>query len=436
MKQIPTCTTLTTLEQFILSNNQIKTIPDLSDFKNLKIFFIEDNMVDSIEKNGLSSLEKLEHFNCSFNNLTEIPLLSNKSLKSLNVSFNQIDDVFQPNNWQDFDELQDVNLQNNPFKIFDGRLFSAKNINRVMASHSPINDIQNIPSNSSIEKICFTKCELSYIPPQFFRYKKLNWLSLANNYINSIPDNINHTSIEYLDLSHNNLNFLPQDIGYNEFLTYLLLSHNKFTQFPTIVALNIIPDHKTFEIIDLSFNFISSIPTDPLKHVTVNKLFLNNNLLTNVENLPANIPLISLAYNKILGNFSHLNCSSYLDLSYNALSGTDIEIVGGGFVDLKQNTGLKIDTSNLIPAKPTNYYTDNTTSSYKCSSFYYTSFVTPIETATYRVELDPSSVDYLTCECSGKIFSNFFLQKSNHLPIKTVFGESRLINANLVRTIF
>ena len=162
------------------------------------------------------------------------------------------------------------------------------------------------------------RCELSYnkihsIPPLFQGFDNLQVLDLEHNHLTTFPTETLHCAqLKSLNLSHNQIESIPF-VNVHGPLEQIDLSHNKIEQFPVVFSLWFPRINK----LDLSFNFIRSIPDD-LPHFTKLKLFkLDAN---KVQTLPIDFfekfnKLETLSLNtNLLEEIEHPNPESLLSL--------------------------------------------------------------------------------------------------------------------------
>ena len=256
----------------------------------------------------------------------------------------------------------------------------------------------------NLSDIKLNRNNLTIFPIDFVVMERNYSLSLAHNLITEIPESFSQSYVEVLDVSHNKLTTLPSNIGDYRNLQFLFASNNPIGPVFPILRRFLIGRVKEMSLIDLSNCLISTIPSDPITNIYLSQLFLQNNLLTNINNLPT-IPILSVANNSIyVGGFQRKN-TGYLDISNNSIVTPNILNDLNGFVDLTQNVGLQINTP-IITKLPFNHFTaNNGSSSYRCLSYnYYAQNSNNLIRQNYRVELDPAQIDYLGCECSNGYF--------------------------------
>lgn len=197
-------------------------------------------------RNVCLTLEHLQHFDISQNDLTEIPdeIYSLDHLESINCSHNQLTDLSEQ-----FDELKflkDFDLSFNQFRSIPKVIYLLKHLIRLNFEHNFLKQIDTNLSN----------------------LKYLKTLVLDHNRIQSL-DSIDFSRLkrlEYLHITHNQLTRFPFNLYKLTHLKNLNLSHNHLTSFP--VELFLI---NTLDVVNLSHNFITKLSplTDSYKRTTM-----------------------------------------------------------------------------------------------------------------------------------------------------------------------
>ncbi|GMT04843.1 hypothetical protein PENTCL1PPCAC_27017, partial [Pristionchus entomophagus] len=145
-------------------------------------------------------------------------------------------------------------------------------------------------------------------------YSNLDTLNISANYIVNLHSNALQglRNLKTLDLSNNEIVLLESDIGFLQNtpkLTELMLrraftmTSNRSSQFDMMMKMFEKAKLEKLEVLDLSYNFLSSIPFDlPCPFPKLTRLDLRQNFLTNFvvnETCLANIRTIDLSRNQI-----------------------------------------------------------------------------------------------------------------------------------------
>ena len=143
----------------------------------------------------------------------------------------------------------------------------------------------------------------------------LRRLSLDRNLLPMLPDTIGNLSLIHLDVSYNYLSTLPNSIGNIKSLLNLFLSHNQLTEAPRFLW-----DLPILYTLDLSHNLISSLPSSPslspLFPTTLAYLSLANNSLSSLPSPICHhdshqLASLDVRFNQITSlSPTILNCSS------------------------------------------------------------------------------------------------------------------------------
>jgi len=286
--------------------------------QTLEYFDISKNNLDDLPID-ICLLIHLETLNCSHNQLTNISNLFEqlKQLKELNLSFNHFKRL--PNVIYTFKHLIRLNCEHNSIKILDLNLINLKYLKFLILDHNQIQSFNTI---------------------DFSQLKKLEYIHIAHNQLLKCPFNLHKlTYLKNLNLSHNQLTSFPIELLLINTLDVLNLSHNYLTKlsplsdgykrtsmifsidlsFNQLTKLN---DYLIFIClkIDLSNNQIQIIPQDFIRK-------LNYNIITNHELKLNNNPLI-----QPIIPLEILNNENILQIIYKSFQEQQInEIIRQGF---------------------------------------------------------------------------------------------------------
>lgn len=180
----------------------------------------------------------------------------------------------------------------------------------------------------------------------------LEVLSLANNGLTSLPDNIvSLTQLRELNLMYNKLKYLPQRIGFMCSLQKLGIANNELLSLPaTFGALNLI------ERVDLEHNHLSVLPENLDNLVSCKMLNANNNKLTRLPRCVGRMPSLtslSASCNALTYIPSQLTTSATLVCL--RLNVNQISMLPDRFGDLTQLQELNLDY-NRISKLPVSFW--------------------------------------------------------------------------------
>eukprot|EP01130_Rhizamoeba_saxonica_P017036 TRINITY_DN8067_c0_g1_i1.p1 TRINITY_DN8067_c0_g1~~TRINITY_DN8067_c0_g1_i1.p1 ORF type:complete len:1027 (-),score=204.11 TRINITY_DN8067_c0_g1_i1:128-3208(-) len=266
---------LITLEELILSNNEIWDCPEFSNLESLRILDLSHNklkkpvlVTHSNYLQGLSSLVNLQVLDLSYNSLVSIPLSIRKlnKLEVLKISNNHIKH-FQPTREQAIElskNLRILDLSENKIDILSEDLGIF------------IHLIELNLHNNNIESIPETVGALSELTILDVRYNKIHELPrgivnlfniisllISNNLIKELKSFENYKKLKNLDVSHNHIQTLP-----------------------------LVSELESLEVLDASFNHIHSLPTDIGILNNLKVLHLNGN--SELRYLPRSFELVTV----------------------------------------------------------------------------------------------------------------------------------------------
>ncbi|CAL8309455.1 unnamed protein product [Lota lota] len=322
--------------QLSLQNNQIEevTVDHLSSLRRLETLNLQNNWLttEGLEDEGFEVLEQLAYLYLANNRLTLAPRHLPRSLVSADFAANQLTKIY-PYTFGDKPSLKSVYLHNNklsdaglPDHMFNG---SASLEILIMSS----NFLHLVPSNlpSSLHRLHLKSNKLEKIPPGAFdNLSNLRELYLQDNLLsNDGMDNLTFSqlsSLECLDLSNNNLSVVPS--GLPRSLVLLHLEKNAIREIPKGVLASV----KNLEYLLLHNNQLRSRSIHPMAFQGLKKLHtlhMYNNLLERVpRGLPRRAKTLMILHNAISeigrNDLIFLYTLTELNLSYNRLTNSKL----------------------------------------------------------------------------------------------------------------
>ena len=384
---------------------------------------LENNYINEIYLN-LSNLI-IENIHLEFNNLTRLTInqvnFNDIGTKFLNVSYNFIKE-FEENIL--YSNLKSIDLSHNKLQTFTKTLENFKTQNSQLKilnlSHNlfyfiPFNNETNL---TSLQTLNLSSNFITGINKNnFLNFPQLRFLYLDKNQISSIHENAfkNLNYLELLDLSSNliknltsmylfqnqifNLKYLNLNMNFIESLSsntlkylqncmYLLMNNNKLSKLQNYtfgymkslieidLSVNLIQtiDVESFNIhkysylgpgliekLDLSSNFIKSLPSSLFQYLTnLRYLLLNKNMIKildkNIFNSTYSLIHLDLSLNSISSlNFllnQNLKSVKYLKLSNNFIN----QIPNNQFIYFKQLRQLDLSSNQIHTINDCSFY--------------------------------------------------------------------------------
>ena len=309
---------LPNVQEINVGYNLIQDFPvDLS--QDLTVLKLCDNQLDAIP-DDLSLLENLNDLDVSFCELKEFPspILELKKLEHLDISNNFIRSIPQGITRL---QLKKFHLGKNPLDEFPKFLCQF----------------------SALEKTDLSNCFLERIPPEIFGLKNLTEISLRDNCITELPEQVCQLNLEMLNLADNPLNGLPESFRNFVNLKHLDISFTNLEEIPFQIlylnnikrlavknnALEYLPENweKSINIqyLDLSENHFRTLPDSISQLKVLQDLNLKSCCLSEFPNALlhlSTLQTLNLEENFITelpGNFHSLNVKS-LNIRSNILS--------------------------------------------------------------------------------------------------------------------
>ncbi|KAM0680972.1 hypothetical protein GINT2_000754 [Glugoides intestinalis] len=311
------------------------TIPTIKSI-NLKGIAIPKNIAQHTQ---LDCLEELELHSCTMHDLTTlVPVGSNLKKLIINnckITCCELDVARAPN-------LETLIINNTNLRTLNKEVFLMRSLKKLNLNNNTIYQLPKFDPGEVpvIEELLLRSNLLSRFPENFNSFKNLKIVDFSQNAIEKVTSDLKldlNLPLEELNLSQNTLQNLPIGLENLKKLRVLNVSKNLLTTFPPKIF-NI----QTLQKIDLSFNKIriieehigafsqflyskaSIIPGGASSSLT--EINLSNNFLTSLPN--SIVVFVSLQKLKLEGNLinvfpepiKQLKRLEFLDLSKNRLS--------------------------------------------------------------------------------------------------------------------
>ena len=192
------------------------------------------------------------------------------------------------------------------------------------AFNDNIHDFRNIPC---VKILSLSSNKFSQIPMSIFYLQNLIFFDMSNNMITQIDDNLlaNLSHLINLNLSNNKLIYFPATIRYMTNLQELNISKNELMNIPNEFAYL-----KYLKKLNIGWNKLQTIPANLFNNLSsLEELYCNNNLLTNIQSLNnytvfdsiQNLKILDLSYNQFQNYliFRQLPNLEKINISYNKL---------------------------------------------------------------------------------------------------------------------
>lgn len=320
------CDVYAPVRQYVLVikfyNSKMRYIPSglFRYFSNVRDLDLAQSEIEDIHRNSFEGAKDLTYLTMSYNNITELRasvFVGASLLFVIELSHNQIS------------------------KIDKYAFVDVRSLSRLHLSHNRISSLEPevFQDMKFLDQVFLDHNEIAFVEPTMFEKNvKLSKVSLASNRIIELESTMFNQllSLEFLDLSTNMLTELKTS-GFGGNLSELSLKNNNLKQL-TI---------ENIAIIEAANNQIDTITfRNPL---SVKKLFLSNNSLTNINTFSnlTNLQLLDLSYNDIgplhIAALSKLEKLEHCMLAHTGLS----ELHFGTFGSQKELRTLDISYNNL-----------------------------------------------------------------------------------------
>jgi Leucine-rich repeat (LRR) protein len=158
----------------------------------------------------LASIKGLKELNLQFNEISKIPVeIGNfKNLQTLNLSNNKFTKI--PKELSLLENIEYLNIENNNAKV-DFEIFGIKTLRHLNLDGVNLVEIpKSIIYLKMLRTLSLCNCKLTEIPKYLFDLPSLKNVYMRQNYIKSIPTEINNSNLESLYLYQNPV---AKDVG-------------------------------------------------------------------------------------------------------------------------------------------------------------------------------------------------------------------------------
>uniref|UniRef100_A0AC34GT71 Uncharacterized protein n=1 Tax=Panagrolaimus sp. ES5 TaxID=591445 RepID=A0AC34GT71_9BILA len=311
------------LERLVLSKNKINNVPSLKHLKNLELLHLEGNKIISIAWDCLpGSLKELVIYDNFITHMESMKHLSN--LKWLNAHNNRLEAV----EWENLPEsLPSIILWNNNLTIV-GSIKHLKNLYELDLHENQISSIlwEDLPS--TLHEINLSHNLLTSIG-SIAHLKDVERLELDDNRITAIQWEFLPPNVKNLDLSKNHISTL---CGSTKSLTYL-------------------------ERLNLEFNYLTVISADIFTFPNLDDLELNNNAITEITSIDADLDNFILPLLNLSNNNFNFEISNLIEKLWSNLPLCDKLVLNGNNLD---------ELPCLLKGKFTNLFAVNCNLEYIC----------------------------------------------------------------------
>ena len=246
---------LINLKELVVFQNQLISLPsDIGKLVNLRGLFVYKNRLTSLPPD-IGKLVNLKELVVYDNQLTSLPPDIGKSLKKLDISYNQLKD-FPPELFS-LDTLEVLNISYNQLTSIPSEIELLIDLEELNISGNRLNTLpRKIGTFTGLIKLEAYENLLTSIPTELGELLNLKILLIYKNRLTSLPSGIGHLdSLEKLDVSSNKLTSLPSNMKNLPNLKSLYISDNKLTYIPSWLM-----ELEELETLDIKKNFIKTVP--------------------------------------------------------------------------------------------------------------------------------------------------------------------------------
>jgi internalin A len=223
---------LSTLHTLGVENNLLTEIPvSIRKLNRLERLRFGGNRLEAVPK-GLDEVARLRELDLSRNKINKWPAasLSSAQLLELDISENKLTEL--PNALGRLPKLRGLRMRGNLVSEPTDFVSRLPQLKLLDLSHNRLKSIRNF-SFGKLATLNLSENELTDIPQEIGRAKRLRHLYISQNHLTALPSTIGELSdIEILEAQRNSLATLPSSLGELSKLLRLDLSENALTELP------------------------------------------------------------------------------------------------------------------------------------------------------------------------------------------------------------
>lgn len=221
---------LANLQRLNFHNNKIKALPPwLKMFTKLEVLDLSLNKLKEVS-GDVGSLDALQELDVSRNQIVTLaPEVFRSSLKKLNVSHNQLQDL--PNTLGDCGDLEFLDVSHNLLTEFPQAFGKLERLKILNSSHNKLTKLFTGDVHwPAITTLNVSHNQLRSLPEALWGLRTLKVLDVSYNFLPLISDNLGCLDrLVELNFSHNYIPVIPKDLGFSPYLVKLLMHHNLFS---------------------------------------------------------------------------------------------------------------------------------------------------------------------------------------------------------------
>eukprot|EP01103_Thecamoeba_quadrilineata_P015063 TRINITY_DN4642_c0_g2_i2.p1 TRINITY_DN4642_c0_g2~~TRINITY_DN4642_c0_g2_i2.p1 ORF type:complete len:672 (-),score=125.65 TRINITY_DN4642_c0_g2_i2:882-2897(-) len=279
---------------------KLKSVPiNIAKLSKIQILRLEDNSIYSLPTSEFAPLLTLQELNLSKNQFTKFPIDSIRYMENLTVlkiTHNTISNITPiQKTW--LTSLRQLYLDSNEFSLFPIQICVLSRLTHLSLSNNKLVSLPDqISTLACLEEINLKKNVIKFVNPSICRLNNLHTLDLSENELVSLPDDMHLLSrLKHLSLQHNQFSQIPQLIFSLTALVSLKLNDNSISSLPPKIG-----QLTTLRELSLQENEIASLPSEIKNLRSLRKLMLEFNCL---ETLPTELALL----NKLIVLMLHNN---------------------------------------------------------------------------------------------------------------------------------
>lgn len=294
-----------------LSNYKLTSLPKIFSalpFNRLVKLDLSQNRLSQLPP--MDKLQNLQDINLSQNNFKLFPdtLCKCRNLRTCNASNNKLTEL--PNEIEELKNIIALNLNSNQLERLPVTINELRHLEILHLHENKLKELPNLNKLQECTEISISENQFSAFPTSICSLSSLETLNCSTNELSELPSSFaNLKNLICLDLSENDFEELPSSISHLKNLEELIISENNLQKLPNINLL------QKLTVLNISYNSFLEFPEEIYELPNLTHLLATGNYLKSFPNKLGNLKeliLLNLCKNEFCQFPSDTNLPSRL----------------------------------------------------------------------------------------------------------------------------
>ncbi len=265
-----------------LSHQHLKSIPDISELKNLKTLHLSGNPdLDLVKEFAKVDFPKtIEVLVLDSLNLSTLPetIKQFSNLKQLSIAYNPLLDLNQTFDFIRELPLEFLNLKGNGIETLPDTIISLQSIKDLNLAHNALKGEKNyqlLGQLSNLYSLWLDHNDITFMPPTIGKLTQVRFLYIEHNKLSTLPNTMSKMKTWVIHAGYNNFMELPEVFTTMQSLFLVHINNNTIKRIPTSY------ESKKYSLAGL---IMDNNPIDKKERIKAQKLFKDFFILSFEQN--------------------------------------------------------------------------------------------------------------------------------------------------------